>query len=352
MSDRDQRTEQPTARRLEKARTEGQFPVSRDFLAGWQFLLVTALAASLGGALLDRAAALTRDLWLAAFRFQVTPLEVVRLFVFAGWRIFAPLAAAGLAVAAATLAVHLAITRFGFAWKKLRPQGSRLNPARRLRELPAQNLPQLLQAAVLMPLICAAVWLLVQDRWGAFVRLPLESAGSALRVVGDSVRTLLRDAAWLLLLFGAFDLYRQKRRHARGLRMTRQEVRDEAKESEGNPLVKSRLRRLRSELLRRRMMAEVPAATAVVVNPTHYAVALRYDLDQMAAPKVVAKGKNYLAQRIRALAREHGVPIIENPPLAQTLYRAVEVGQEIPPALYRVVAEVLAYLFSLRGWRR
>jgi flagellar biosynthetic protein FlhB len=141
------------------------------------------------------------------------------------------------------------------------------------------------------------------------------------------------------------------RRHKQDLRMSKQEIRDELKDMEGNPQMKARIRRLQRDRLRRQMMKEVPTASAVIVNPTHFAVAIRYQLESMAAPMVVAKGKNYLAQRIRRRAVEHQVPIIENAPLAQALYKSVEVGQEIPPHLYRAVAEILAYIFKLMNGR-
>lgn len=129
--------------------------------------------------------------------------------------------------------------------------------------------------------------------------------------------------------------------------MTKQEVREEQKDVEGNPLIRMRIRRLQREALRRRMMEQVPKATAVIVNPTHFAVAIRYQTSTMAAPKVVAKGKNFLALRIRELAIRSQVPVIENPPLAQALYRSAEVGQEIPTHLYQAVAEILAYIYRL-----
>jgi flagellar biosynthetic protein FlhB len=152
-------------------------------------------------------------------------------------------------------------------------------------------------------------------------------------------------------VLGAIDFFRQNRRYIADLRMSKQEIREEAKENEGNPQVKMRIRRLRRDLLRRRMMQQVPKATAVIVNPTHYAVAIRYLMDTMSAPTVVAKGKNYLALRIRQKAVEHEVPIIENPPLAQALYKSAEVGAEIPAHLYRAVAEILAYIYKLMGGR-
>jgi flagellar biosynthetic protein FlhB len=129
--------------------------------------------------------------------------------------------------------------------------------------------------------------------------------------------------------------------------MSRQDLKEEIKDIEGNPQMKARIRRLQRDRARRQMMKEVPKATAVVVNPTHFAVAIRYELERMAAPLVVAKGKYYMAQRIRQKAIENQVPIVENPPLAQALYGSVEVGQEIPPHLYRAVAEILAYIFKL-----
>jgi flagellar biosynthetic protein FlhB len=131
------------------------------------------------------------------------------------------------------------------------------------------------------------------------------------------------------------------------MRMSKQEIRDEFKEVEGSPLIKSRIRRIRRDLARRRMMQEIPHAAAVIVNPTHYAVALSYTMNSSGAPKVIAKGKNYLALRIRQRAIENQIPLIENPPLAQALYKAVDVGQEIPAQFYRAVAEVLAYIFKL-----
>jgi flagellar biosynthetic protein FlhB len=158
---------------------------------------------------------------------------------------------------------------------------------------------------------------------------------------------LFWKAAGLFLIFGCVDLFRQMRRHKQDLRMSKQEIREEMKDVEGNPQMKSRIRRLQRDRARKQMMKEVPTATAVITNPTHFAVAIKYSLDSMAAPMVVAKGKNYLALRIKQKAIDNQVPIIENPPLAQALYKSVDVGQEIPPHLYRAVAEILAYIFKL-----
>ena len=192
----------------------------------------------------------------------------------------------------------------------------------------------------------------MSDNLSAYLSLPLLSLEPALQLVASTFKSLLWKAGFVLLLLGCVDLVRQNKRYAKTMRMTKQEVRQELKDSDGNPQIKQRVRRIQRDVARRNMMKEVPKATAVIVNPTHYSVAIRYEMDTMAAPRVVAKGKNYLAHRIRAIANDHHVPIIENQPLAQALYKSADVGQEIPVHLYRAVAEILAYIFKLMNPRR
>ena len=172
----------------------------------------------------------------------------------------------------------------------------------------------------------------------------VESAWGEVRI---ALSGLLWKCAWIAGVLGILQFVREMRRHTKGLRMSKQEIRDESKETEGNPQIKARIRRIQRDLARRQMMKEVPTATAIVVNPTHYAVAIRYEMSGAGAPRVVAKGKNYLARRIREIAMVHEVPIVENRPLAQALYKHVDVGQEIPAHLYRAVAEILAYIYRL-----
>jgi flagellar biosynthetic protein FlhB len=346
MADKGQRTEPPTPQRIRKARQDGRFPASRKMVFAVQFL-AWAILLNLAGAWLPPALKTFRGLLAGAFR-QSDELDV------AGLLSRSPLAAetgvffaAGAAVAALGLLTHLLITGFGFAPSKAAPDLNRLNPARTLGELPRRNLDSLVLAVLTLPLLLAMLWWVVASRWTEFERLPLLPLERGAAAVGKAAGSLLWKGAFLLLAWGAIDLVRQRRRYLNDLRMTRQEVREEHRQNEGSPEVKMRIRRLRRELLRRRMMSEVPKATAVIVNPTHYAVALRYDQKTMPAPAVVAKGKNYLALRIREKAAEHRVPIVENPPLARALYQQVEVGQEIPVSLYRAVAEVLAYVYRM-----
>ncbi|MBZ5575032.1 MAG: EscU/YscU/HrcU family type III secretion system export apparatus switch protein [Acidobacteriia bacterium] len=347
MADKDQKTEQPTQRRVKKARDEGNFPSARVFVNAIQFLAFVSLVHSWGpiwvtaihrnlAQLLNHASTARMD---AMFIVQMS-LELVK-------QTLLPLLILGGVLMLVTLAAQFLVTRLGVSLKKLTPDFKRLNPMARVKELPKQNIPAFLQAVVMLPVFGAVVYFLVRDNFDSLLALPLTSAVAGAAQVGSTLESLLWKASGLFLVFGLVDLFRQKRRYQQDMRMSKQEIRDELKEMEGNPLMKARIRRIRRDMARRRMMQEVPKATAVVVNPTHYAVALKYEMNTQGAPKVVAKGKNYLALRIRQKAIDAGVPLIENPPLAQGLYKSVDVGQEIPAEFYRAVAEILAYVYRL-----
>jgi flagellar biosynthesis protein FlhB len=351
MSDRSGKTEDPTQRRLEKARKDGQFPQAKEFVAALQFLVLLGLLGSGGAEWLEGFRQTTRAIFGLAFAGEMRPGDLTHLVWIVARRQIAPLALAGVVLTVVTLALRLATTRFGFSWKKLTPDPQRFNPVSKLREIPRQNVPQALQAMVLLPLFLYAVYVVVRSKLDGFLALPMGTVDSGYRFLTGSLMELFWKAAAVFVVFGAVELFRQMRKHKQDLRMSKQEIKEEMKEMEGNPQMKARIRRIQRDRARRQMMKEVPTATAVVVNPTHFAVAIRYEMESMAAPRVVAKGKNYLALRIRQKAVEHQVPLIENPPLAQALYKSVEVGQEIPPHLYRAVAEILAYIFKLMNGR-
>jgi flagellar biosynthetic protein FlhB len=162
---------------------------------------------------------------------------------------------------------------------------------------------------------------------------------------------LLIGVVAIVAAIATIDVIYQRMQHLREMRMSRQEIKEEFKETEGDPLIKGRLRQLRMERTRRRMMAQVPQSDVVVTNPTHYAVALKYDPATMAAPRMMAKGVDKVAQKIREIAREHGIPVVENPPLARGLHAAVDIDQEVTPEFYKAVAEVISYIFKLKRRR-
>lgn len=351
MPDKDQKTEQPTLRRMLKAREEGNFPSAKVFVGAIQFLAFVAMLRYWGGTWITATHETMAELLHHALAPNLDPAFILNLSVELIERTFMPLAVLGCVLVGVTLAAQLMVTRLGISLKKLTPDFQRLNPANKMRELPRQNIPALLQAVVMLPVFGSAVYFLVRDDFEAFLSLPLKSVSAGAAQVGASIQTLLWKAAFVFLAFGAVDLFRQKRRYQQDMRMSKQEIRDELKEVEGSPLMKQRIRRLRRDMARRRMMQEVARATAVIVNPTHYAVALKYSMHSAGAPTVVAKGKNYLALRIKQRAIDNQVPLVENPPLAQALYKSVDVGQEIPAQFYRAVAEILAYIHRLMNGR-
>jgi flagellar biosynthesis protein FlhB len=351
MADKTGKTEQPTQQRLKKAREQGQFPAAKEFVAALQFMVFLGLLGAGGADWFRQFRQTTRSILRLAFASELRPQDLVHVTWQIVWQNILPLALAGAGVSIATVAFRLATTKLGISFKKLMPDAARFNPIARLQDLPKQNLPSLAQAVVLLPLFVWAVWVVAREKLEVFLVLPLQSVESGFSLIGNSLMELFWKAAGVFLVFGCVDLVRQLRKHNADLRMSKQEIREEMKDVEGNPQMKARIRRLQRDRARRQMMKDVPQATAGVVNPTHFAVAIRYHMDSMAAPLVVAKGKNYLALRIRQKAIEHQVPIVENPPLAQALYKSVEVGQEIPPHLYRAVAEILAYIFKLMNGR-
>jgi flagellar biosynthetic protein FlhB len=347
----DQKTEQPTLRRMLKAREEGNFPSARVFIGSLQFLAFVSMLRSWGAACVEGIHQSMAMLMHHALEPQLDPGFLLNLSVALFRKTFVPLAALGAVLMVVTLAAQLMVTKLGLTIKKLTPDIQRLNPLSRLRQLPRQNVPALLQAIVMLPVFGWTVYSLVRADFEGFLALPLKSVQVGAVQVGASIQTLLWKASFVFLVFGLVDLFRQKRQYQQDLKMSKQEIRDEVKEMEGSPLMKQRVRRLRRDMARRRMMQEVPTATAVIVNPTHFAVALKYTMHSQGAPVVVAKGKNYLALRIKQKALDHGVPLIENPPLAQALYKYADVGQEIPAQFYKAVAEILAYIYRLMNGR-
>ncbi|HEX3877949.1 MAG TPA: EscU/YscU/HrcU family type III secretion system export apparatus switch protein [Bryobacteraceae bacterium] len=350
MSDK---SEKPTERRVKKAREDGNYLSAKEFVSAMQFCVFLCLLGAWGAKWFAGFRATARRLFLLPFTIHDLNREIVTHYA---WQIFmehiAPLLGAGVIIALATMVFRLASTKFGFSFKKIAPDFSRLSPMNKLKQLPGNNAAAVAQAVIMLPLFSYAIYAVAKDKLELFLTLPFHQVEDGFGVFTASAMSLCWKAAGLFILVGAVDLFRQLKKYNSQLSMSKQDIKDEHKEAEGNPQMKAKVRRIQRDNARRQMMKEIPTATAVVVNPTHYAVALRYSMDANAAPVVVAKGKNYLALRIKQKAMDHSVPIIENPPLARALYAACEPGQEIPPQLYKAVAEILAYIYKLMNGRR
>ena len=343
------KTEKPTPQRLKQARERGQFVSTRGLIGALVFGTALVLVSN---KLPDWSSTLQRSaitVFEAGIQHELGEADWIHLLRNLAVSTLVPVLMAGSMIMALVLAVHLAITGMGFSVARLTPKFSNLNPMGKLSRLPAQNLKSVIEAILLLAVMGIAIKSLFAQHAAALIRLPFQPVPLAITQVGGMITGLLWKGAAIFILFGAVDFLSEYQRHSATLRMSKQEIKEEMKRNDGDPQIKARIRRLRRDLLRRQMMRDVPKANAVIVNPTHYAVAIRYELDSMPCPVCVAKGKNWLALRIRQIAVENEVPIIENPPLARALYGSIQVGNAIPPEFYKAIAEILAYIYRVMG---
>jgi len=248
----------------------------------------------------------------------------------------------------ASIVVGVAQVGWNPTLKPLTPNLSKLSPLAGFKRLfSAQSLVQLGMNVLKMLIVGAVAYRTLRDRYGLVVSAAGMHHWAVTGLLGELLFALALRLAIVLLILGILDYVYHRYKYEQDLRMTKEEVKEEFRSMEGDPQVKQRRRRIQLDLTAQRMRAAVPKADVVVTNPTELAVALQYDEETMAAPRVVAKGQGFMAEQIRKIAIEHGVPIVERRPLAQALYRQVEVGQEVPPAFYRAVAEILAYVYEL-----
>ena len=341
-----------TPRRLEQARERGQVARSRELTTAGVALAAAGGIAIVGptvatacadivrqGLTLDRAAAFSDERMLAAMS-DLSFASVIALVPLLG------------IVIAATLAAPMLLSGWVFAPQALTPDFKRLDPLKGLRNLFSSHaLAELVKAVLKCVLIGAIGTWTVYAGWDEMAALAGQAEAGGITQVGTLVGGALFALAGGLLVIALVDVPYQYWRFHHELRMTREEVRQEMKEMEGDPQLKARIRALQREAARKRMMSAVPTATVIVTNPTHYAVALDWREGRMRAPRVVAKGMGTIAQRIREIGAEHGVPLLEAPPLARALHAHAELDAEISPTLYAAVAQVLAWVYQLRRSR-
>lgn len=349
-ADTDQaKTEAPTPRRREEARNKGQIARSGDLSTGLLLLSGTLFLWQWGGMVGKSLLRILNTGLQTVHRPQLAELEATQLLntlFFDVAQICGPLV---LVVMAASLFVGVLQAGFHISTQVLAPDWERLSPVKGLTNLFSQRAAMRgLMAILKLVGITAAIYWMLKDKLPGFAASGRATLPLATYLAWNTAITVAISVSLGLLAIGLVDYLFQRVRHEEELKMTRQEVRDEMRREQGDPQIKARLRKLRRELVQRRSLQDVPQATVVLTNPTHLAVALKYDRASMAAPVVVAKGADVIAQRIIAAAREHGVPVLERKPLARALYSSVEVGQEIPETLYRAIAEILAYVLKLR----
>jgi flagellar biosynthetic protein FlhB len=347
-SDSSQKTEDPTGRKLQEARDQGQVAKSQEVNNVLMILALTLSVVVFGGAM-------ARDIVNMSLPFietpDLVPTDIGHLTTM-GWKLLGLILLAGAAplVIALLAAFGAGYLQFGLilSGESLMPSLEKISPLAGLKRIfSMRSLSDFLKGLLKIVVVGAIVYVVITPSVGDLHKLIGMEAVQLLGVIAALLKRLLFTVFAAMVVIALADVLYQRYEHIKGLRMSRQEIKDEMRESEGDPLIKGRLRQLRMERARKRMMAEVPKADVVVTNPTHYAVALKYDA-QMASPKVVAKGVDKVAQKIREIAAENDVPVVENPPLARGLYAAVDIDQEITPEFYKAVAEVIGYVYRLK----
>lgn len=347
-----ERTEPASQRRIEQAREKGQVARSRELTTVAVLLAAGGSLMFMGGGMMERMRALVKNSLTLDRASAFDPGHMLlHLHQYSLDILLAFLPLLGLMLLA-TVASSVLVSGWLFSVEALTPDFSRLDPLKGVtRIISWSGVVEMLKAVFKVGLIGGvAVWVVMKDVDGV-IALTMEPLETGVVHLASMVGFTFMAVSASMLLIVAIDVPYQLWNHGRQLKMTKEEVRQEAKETEGDPHVKARIRALQREAARRRMMAEVPKADVIVTNPTHYAVALRYQENKMGAPQVIAKGAALIALRIRELGEENNVPILEAPKLARALFRHAELGQEIPAKLYTAVAEVLAYVYQLRRYR-
>lgn len=345
-----EQTEKATPKRREEARGRGQVARSPDLSGAAVFLAgVFALRFFMPGALGSMLTTMKTVLWSMRFHEDPTIFSVWTQFLQAVLALGFFLAL--LFGACMVAAVGANVAQFGvlFSFHGIQPSFAKINPLTGFQRLfSKQTVENLGKQVIKLAAVAVIMWTAIAGNVGIFGQLGQMPPGQIIGFVGN----LMFDVGWkfgfLLVVVGLLDFAYQRWQYEENLKMSKQEVKDEYRQAEGSPEAKAAFKRRQREFARRRMMAAVPKATVVVTNPTHFAVALLWDELSMAAPVVVAKGADLIAKRIRQIADEHAVPIMENPPLARTLYATVDLDQPIPPNLYAAVAQVIAFVFKLK----
>jgi flagellar biosynthetic protein FlhB len=349
----DNKTERPTSRRLQKAREKGQVARSREVASVMVLVGVLFMLYYFGGNLLAALRVEMKRMLSIQVPQDITVNYVSALLGDVSFRIAIALGPVLLTAVVMSTSANVLQGGLTLSWEALGLHFNKLNPANGFGRLFSKNgLVELVKGIVLLIIVSTISYRVVVQYLPLYPRLILMDVRQLFYWTATiSFEVLLRVSVFLVVL-AVGDYAFQKYRYLEQLKMTKQEIKDERKDMEGDSLTRGRIRRIQREMASKRMMAEVPKADVVITNPTHYAVALAYKMDTMDAPRVIAKGVGILALKIKELAQQHKIPLVENKPLAQTLYKTVEIGESIPGSLYKAVAEILAYVYKARNaWR-
>jgi flagellar biosynthetic protein FlhB len=343
------KTEQPTGKKLDDARRKGNVAQSREIPS--VFILSGSIGVLFfaGSWMLGRLTDTMRTMYQRAGTLNMVPESMHTLF----WEVFTNsivvLIPLMLVVVTAGVIGNVAQIGFLITGEKLSPSLAKLNPISGLKKLVSlKSLVELAKSIVKLVIICGIAYVVLNRYLDQIPGLMQLSVDNIIGFIGQVSFQMCFYTCMVLFLMAVLDYAYTKWQHQHDLKMTKQEVKDEHKQREGDPSVKARIRSVQREMARKRMMEAVPEATVVITNPTHLAIALKYE-EGMPAPIVVAKGAGFVAQKIRSIATDNDIPLVENKPLARTIFKSTEIGDFIPAELYRAVAEILAYVYRLKG---
>ncbi len=348
--DKSQQTEEPTAKRLEQARQHGDMVKSQE-VAAFVLLAGGALAIAMFGKYTAVGLARTLTIFLEQpDAMNVDGPGLVHMTRMLLSQLAITLGPVFVVMMLAALAGHLIQGRPVFALDKLVPDLTKLSPLSGFKRLFGMDgWVNLLKGLVKMAIVGVAIWMQLWPERNAMENVLGQSTGDVVADMTHLLFKVLMTALAALAVIAGLDYFWQRIQFLKRNRMSKQEIKEEYRQNEGDPTIKAKIRQIRHERARKRMMARVPEATVVLMNPTHYAVALQYESGKMAAPICVAKGVDALALRIRAVAEENDVPVVENPPLARALHAAIEIDEPVPPEHFKAVAQVIGYVFRLQG---
>jgi flagellar biosynthesis protein FlhB len=346
----DNKTEKPTARRLQKAREKGQIARSKEIPSAAVLFGSLLILFYFGKTIVQTLELEMCNLLRVQIPSELTMAYLSSLFRSVALRVSVIIVPVMLAMVVLSIGSNVLQGGFLVSSQALKFKFNQLNPASGIKRLFSKNsLMQLAKSLVMVIVVSIISYQVVCKYIPIYPRLVLMDANQLLYWTATISYEIFIRVAVLLVILAIADYCFQRYQFHEQLKMSKQEVKDEHKDMEGDPMIKGRIRRMQREMARKRMMSDVPTADVIITNPTHYSVALSYKMNSMEAPKVVAKGVGFLAFKIRELAQQHGIPLVENRPLAQTLYKTVEIGQYIPANLFKAVAEILAYVYKAKN---
>lgn len=346
----DNKTEKPTQRKLRKAREKGQVARSKEISSASVLLGGLLLLLFFGQTILESLQYLLKNLLVLQVPPEITVTYLSGIAHGVGARVALVIFPLLLATMVFSVAANVMQGGLAFSTESLGFHFEKLSPRKGLERIFSKNgLVELVKSLFMLLAIGLISYQVIKTHLPILPRLVLMDVDKLFHWTATVSYEVFIRVAVLLVILALGDYLFQKYRFTEQLKMSKQEIKEEFKEMEGDPITKGRIRRLQREMARKRMMADVPTADVVITNPTHYSVALSYNVETMDAPRVVAKGVGFLALKIREVAQEHDIPLVENRPLAQTLYKTVEIGESIPGSLYKAVAEILAYVYKAKS---